>query len=567
MSKQLHTIGNNTAPDCPITKIKQTISALGFDIVEQSCSNPIDNIWSISISDKDCLQLRTNGSGRSYEEALIDALHSFLEKLTTHWFWANYFLGDEVANGKLVHFLNEKWVGINPDGAWPDKVLNSELHDLYNPIGELSPSTLIDMLSSNHKRGICCIPLREIDTNDEVLFPVNLIDNLYANNGIGSGNSKAEARTKALCKVLKNYVQFKVIAEGISLPDIPESILNQYANVQKYIYDIEQAGFSLLIKDASLNGNYPVVNVILLNPNNQSVCNSFASHPDFRLALEHCFSQLFLEKDLSQSDEHSEAGFDMDEISSPKNLEHQFNNSQGVTAWVSFSQTSEYEFSDWSEKYVKNNAAENHDHLCQLILAEGNDIFVTDYKESEIYTSRVIIPSMSEVFPVDDLVWENNNVGMYVREQILKKSKSNDECEQLIESLEDLDLDDDLLVTTLIGMPSDQDSIFHDLCVAELILLLALKVQDNERIQEGCEWILEYKKINQRRLKTYKCINIILQLDGMTNYGTVLEKLYTKEILNDALALIDGEDVFLLNSKWKNYCLLVKAYKKMLKIE
>jgi len=202
--------------------------------------------------------------------------------------------------------------------------------------------------------------------------------------------------------------------------------------------------------------------------------------------------------------------------------------------------------------------------LCNITPFKENDIFISDYYEFEIPSCRIIIPSISEIYPVEDLVWENNNAGIKVRHQILNKHKSITECEQLIENLEELDLDDEYLVSKLIGMPADSDSIFHDLSIAELILLLALKTQDNERIQEGCEWILHYQNLDQNRLKTYKCINTILQLDEMTNYAKVLERLYPRDILNDALGLIAGEDIFPLESKWKTHKSLITSYKKII---
>ena len=56
----------------------------------------------------------------------------------------------------------------------------------------------------------------------------------------------------------------------------------------------------------------------------------------------------------------------------------------------------------------------------------------------------------------------------------------------------------------------------------------------------------------------------ILQLDGMTQYAASLEKLYSRDILKDALALIDGEDVFPLKSNWKMHDLLINGYLKVI---
>jgi len=170
---------------------------------------------------------------------------------------------------------------------------------------------------------------------------------------------------------------------------------------------------------------------------------------------------------------------------------------------------------------------------------------------------------MSEINPIDDLVWENNNAGIDLREAILNEHKSAQECDDLIHQLEALNTDDRYPVSALIGMPADKDSIFADLCVTELITLLALKIQDNERIQEGCEWLIHFRQIDKKRLKTYQCINTLLQLEGMANYAVALEKLYGHETLNNALALIDGEDVFSLKSHWKMHKLLLDGYQKV----
>jgi len=330
---------------------------------------------------------------------------------------------------------------------------------------------------------------------------------------------------------------------------------------------MELAGYPLIVKDASLGGKYPVMALTLLNPQKQGVCVNFGAHPKFEVALEQVLTGLLQGRDLNQMDSFPEAGFDMDEIASPQNLETHFIDSSGIIAWNFLNDKSDYEFTDWDQQDSNSNTAEEFQQLCDMIHVDSNDIFISDHNEIDVYTCRIIVPSISEVYPKDDLVWENNNAGIDVRSQILKVDKTPEECEKLIEDLENLNLDDHYLVSVLIGMPSDADSIFQDLCIAEIITLLALKVQDNERIQEGCEWLLHFQQINQRRLKVYKCINTILQLDGMTNYGTALEKLFTRHILNDALALIDGEDVFPLVCDWEMHSLLIDGYKKIIKAQ
>jgi len=571
MTTQTHILGKDAALEDSIATLQQKLLNADFNILEQSYLNPIANVWSVHICDRDCPLLFSNGKGTSKKAALASALGEFVERLSTHYFWADCYLGDEISNSKFVHYPKEQWFKTNTNGSWPDGLLNGELGDelrnFYNPDGELDTNNLIDTNSYNRERGVCCIPYECVRTGETVNFPLSIIDNLYINNGMSAGNSVEEARVQALSEILERYVKFKIIAEGISLPNVPNEVLNRYPNIQASIREMELAGYPLIVKDASLGGKYPVMALTLLNPHKQGVCVNFGAHPKFEVALEQVLTGLLQGRDLNQMDSFPEAGFDMDEIASPQNLETHFIDSSGIIAWNFLNDKSDYEFTDWDQQDSNSNTAEEFQQLCDMIHVDSNDIFISDHNEIDVYTCRIIVPSISEVYPKDDLVWENNNAGIDVRSQILKVDKTPEECEKLIEDLENLNLDDHYLVSVLIGMPSDADSIFQDLCIAEIITLLALKVQDNERIQEGCEWLLHFQQINQRRLKVYKCINTILQLDGMTNYGTALEKLFTRHILNDALALIDGEDVFPLVCDWEMHSLLIDGYKKIIKAQ
>jgi len=566
MPSQTHIPGKDVALEDSIASMQKKLEALDFHILEQSWLHPVANIWSVDIRERDCPLLFANGKGASKKAALASALGEFFERLSTHYFWADFYLGDEIANSKFVHYKQEKWFDTNCHGSWPEGVLNDELQDFYNPDGELQANKLIDANSANSERGLCCLPYVCQSTQEPVYFPLNIIDNLYVSNGMSAGNTPEEARVQALSEIFERFVKFKIIAEGISLPDIPSSVIDRYPDIQAAIKEIEQAGYPLLVQDASLGGKYPVIAVTLLNPVDQGVVASFGAHPQFEVALTIALTELLQGRGLDKLNGFSEAGFDMDEVASPQNLETHFIDSSGIMSWNFLQNKPDYEFVDWGihqNADDSSNTAKEFEDLCDRVHQEGNDIYIADFQQLGMYSCRILVPGMSEIYPAEDLVWENNNVGIEVRNAILKQNKTAAECEALIEEIEDLNLDDHHSVAALLGLPVDEDSIFADLRLAELITLLALKVQDNERIKEGCEWLLHYKQINPRRLKVYQCINTLLQLDGMVNYADSLAKLYGKAVMNDALALIDGEDIFPLHSDWKMHDLLIEAYRKV----
>lgn len=563
MSNKTHILGKDAALEDSIASMQEKLTDIGFHIVERSWLNPVADVWSVHIHDSECQLLSSNGMGFSKNAALASALGEFFERLSTHYFWADFYLGDEISNSKFVHYANEKWFQPPENGDWPKGVLNEELQQFYNPDGELQFARLIDTNSANHERGICCLPYVCQRTQERSYFPVNIIENLYASNGMATGNTMTEARVQALSEIFERFVKFKIIAEGFSLPDVPNEVLEHYPKIQAGIKELEEAGFSLLVQDASLDGKYPVMAVTLLNPNNQGVIASFGAHPSFELALERAFSELLQGRVLDEMNGCCEAGFDLDEIASPRNLKTHFSDSSGIVSWNFLHREADFEFHDWNQQDKHSNTKKDFEDLCESIHADGNDIYIADHQELGIYCCRIIVPGMSEINPIDDLVWENNNAGIDLREAILNEHKSAQECDDLIHQLEALNTDDRYPVSALIGMPADKDSIFADLCVTELITLLALKIQDNERIQEGCEWLIHFRQIDEKRLKTYQCINTLLQLEGMVNYAVALEKLYGSEILNNALALIDGEDVFSLKSHWKMHKLLLDGYQKV----
>jgi ribosomal protein S12 methylthiotransferase accessory factor len=380
---------------------------------------------------------------------------------------------------------------------------------------------------------------------------------------MSAGNTPAEARVQALSEIFERYVKFKIIADGTCLPNVPDNVLARYPSIQAGIKELEEAGYPLLIQDASLGGRYPVMVVTLLNPNNQGVYASFGAHPKFEVALERALTELLQGRGLDALGGFAEAGFDLDEIGSPQNLETHFIDSSGIISWEYLKQKPDYEFSDWGSDSILEKTEDEFNWLCDRIHEEGNDIYISDYEELGVYACRILVPGMSEIYPPDDLVWENNNAGMDLRELILAPNKTAQDCENLIEKIEDINFDDQHPVAALIGLPADQDSIFADLRIAELITLLALKTQDSERVQEGCEWLMHFKQIDPQRLKTYQCIHTLMQLDGMSQYGESLKKLYGEKTLSDALSLIEGNDLFPLESDWKMHGLLIEGYKKL----
>ncbi len=530
--------GKDASLEHSIQTMQAGLARMGFDIEECTWLNPVDNVWSVHIRNRACPLMFTNGKGATRLAALASALGEYFERLACNYFWNHYYLGEAIANRPFAHYPRERWFPVS-DTVWPQTLLTPELHAFYNPEGSIPAEALIDMNTGHYERGICAIPYIRQRDNAEVFFPVNIISNLYVSNGMSAGNTPAEARAQALSEILERYVKFKVIAEGLCLPDVPEAVIARYPAIAAGIAGLRAAGFGVLVKDASLGGKYPVLCVTLLNPEDQGLFASFGAHPRFEIALERALTELLQGRALDALGGFPPPGLDLEEVASAPNIEIHFVDSSGIVHWQFLNEVPDYDFCDWQ---FSDSTAADYQWLCDCIHADEHDIYIADFDHLGVYACRILVPGMSEIYPVDDLEWENNSSGAVVRPAILNLAELDDEhCGQLLDILNELNLADEKPVAALIGLAPDADSLWADLRVGELKTLLALAIGDADAVLEGCEWIRQFEQLDAGRRRVYRCIATLLEMDDPNAYEEALVSLYGEETLDMATDLIDGE--------------------------
>ena len=537
--------GKDASLEHSIAGMQTRLAALGFELEECSWLNPVDNVWSVHVRNPACPLMFTNGKGATQLAARASALGEYFERLSCNYFWNHYYLGENIANGQFVHDPRERWFPVEGDD-WPAALLTPELQAFYNPEGSIPAEMLIDMNTGHYGRGICAIPYVRQRDGATVLFPVNIISNLYVSNGMSAGNTPNEARAQALSEIIERHVKFRVIAEGLCLPDVPEDVIARFPGIAAGIAGLRAAGFGILVKDASLGGRYPVLCVTLLNPRDQGVFASFGAHPRFEIALERALTELLQGRALDALDGFPPPGLDLDEVASAPNLEIHFVDSSGIVHWNFFREAGEFadfEFADWNFNALETGStADDYAWLSERIHADGHDIYIADFEHLGVYACRILVPGMSEIYPVDDLEWENNSAGAVVRPAILNLDQLDDDhCGQLLDILNEFNIADEKPVAALIGLAPDAGSIWADLRVGELKAMLALATGDTDAVLEGCEWIRQFGQIDAGRRRVYQCIATLLGLADPNACEDALLSLYGEETLDLASDLIDGE--------------------------
>ena len=213
--------GKDAALEDSIARFQQKLLDLGFDIEEASWLNPVPHVWSVHIRDKACALCFTNGKGATKKAALASALGEYFERLSTNYFFADFWLGDTIANGPFVHYPNEKWFPLTEDDEVPEGLLDARLRAFYDPDDQLTASMLVDLQSGNDERGVCGLPFTRQSDGETVYIPMNIVGNLYVSNGMSAGNTRNEARVQGLSEVFERHIKNRIIAESISLPEIP----------------------------------------------------------------------------------------------------------------------------------------------------------------------------------------------------------------------------------------------------------------------------------------------------------------------------------------------------------
>ena len=522
------------------------LADLGIEIEEASWLNPVPNVYSVHIRDKECGLMFTNGKGASRKACLASALGEYFERLSCNYFFADFYLGKEFASGEFVHYPDERWFPIGDDGM-PEELLDETLWDYYDPDRGLKPEQIFDTNSGKGERGICAVPYVRQRDQQTIWFPVNIIGNLYVSNGMSAGNNENEARVQGLSEVFERYVKNKIIAEGICLPEVPQDVIERFPKIKEAIDELKNHGYHLRVADASLGGRFPVMSVTLINPRDGSVFASFGAHPCFEVALERTVTELLQGRGLDQLDGFQPPSFDLDEVADHHNLETHFIDSSGLIAYDFFNNSPDFEFVDWDHDA---NTSNEFEYLCSVIHDMGHDIYIVDYNHLNVYSCRIIVPGMSDIYPVDDLVWSNNNDGALFREDILSlKNLSREQWLNVLSCLEEGGYNDVQRVAEFIGVAPDAGTAWASLRIGELKAMLCLAIQDYDQAIGWVDWCLHMDQLDDARIRHYRCLLALLEIKlhddrDYDHYRDSLELMYGTDTVNTGIDIIEGKELF-----------------------
>lgn len=530
-----------------IANMTAILQDLGMKIEIASWRNIVPHVWSLHLRDAASPLCFTNGKGSTKESALCSALGEFIERLNSNFFYNDQFFGEDIANSEFVHYPNEKWFKPGPSDKLPEGILDAHCLALYNPDDELRGSHLIDTNSGNRERGIVALPFVRQSDAEVVYFPSNLIENLFLSNGMSAGNTLVEAQVQCLSEIFERAVKKEIINSEITLPDVPRQVLEKYPNILQGIDALEAQGFPVLVKDASLGGEFPVMCVTLMNPRTGGVFASFGAHPSFEVALERSLTELLQGRSFEGLNDVPLPTFNSMAVTEPNNSVEHFVDSTGVVSWRFFSSSADYDFCEWN---FSGTTEEEAARLFGILSAMGKEVYVAVRNDLGAPACRILVPGYSEVYPVEDLIWDNTNKALDFREDILNLHTLNDEqLASLAERLEDSQVDEQTDIITLIGIEFDENTVWGQLTMLELKLLINLALQEHEQALERVESFLQFNDNTVERGLFYQAVRAVLEvlLDDtyeLDDYLFNFKRMFGEQVMEAVVGSVEGTTRF-----------------------
>ena len=540
-------LGKDLPLERTIANMSEVLADLGIKIEIASWRNLVPNVWSLHIRDAHSPMCFTNGKGASKESALASALGEYIERLNCNHFYNDQFWGEDIANAPFVHYPNERWFKPGPKDALPAGILDEYCLPIYNPDGELRASHLYDTNSGNVQRGICALPYVRQSDGAVVYFPSNLIDNLYLSNGMSAGNTLAEAQVQCLSEIFERAVKREILEGEIALPDVPPEVLAKYPGILAGIEALEKQGFPVLVKDASLGGVFPVMSVTLMNPRTGGVFASFGAHPSLEVALERSLTELLQGRSFEGLNDLPRPTFETGAVTEPNNFVEHFIDSSGVVSWRFFSAKADYAFVEWDfSGQGENSNADEAETLFGILEEMGKEVYMAVYDQLGATACRILVPGYSEIYPVEDLIWDNTNKALSFRADILNLHRLDDaSLEALLERLEESELDEYIDIITLIGIEFDENTVWGQLTILELKLLIHLALKQFEAAKERVEAFLQYNENTVERVLFYQALNVVLEvlLDDdleLDDYELNFRRMFGDARMDAVLGSVDG---------------------------
>lgn len=518
-----------------ISKMHTILSELNCGISFSQEKHPLPHCYSVNLTSVEAPNhIYSNGKGSLLEASNASALGEYIERLQTNNFFIDFHLPSR------LYYPDQVTFELGGD------YLSDELLEIYDVSGELSHEDLIDF-NSDYENKVVSLPFQKCFSNEKVYIPLNILSNLYVSNGLASGNTPNEAKVQALSEIFERYSKIEIIKNGYALPSYPDALIRSFPKLYQDLTTLRSFGFIVEVLDASLGGKYPVTAISLINPQNATLFVSFGAHPILEVSLERTMSELMQGRGLDNLDAFEVPTFDMNIVENSSNLESHFIDSNGKMGFGFLKATKDFVFSPW--QYIGEGSMDEYQFLEDIVKAMGKELYLREYTYLGFYSCQMLIPSISEVYPIDDLVYNNKNSGKFIRDMILNFQSYDPQ--EILEAIQPLE--ESLNMEKYIGVIFENN--FTMLEFKAQIHLLTGNTDEALELLEYGENKMGHLIVELLRMQEQ---NLLWE-----EYERALWDVYTKTIVEKALQIIQGKAYLIDVSLHLHYINMLAMYDKL----
>ena len=433
-------------PIVTITRIKQILKKSRIHVVEKWSSENEIGTFSLRLNIQNT-SIGSMGKGVTREYAAASAYAEFMERLQ------NQVLCRISINSSLVFMNRSKYFMFSDERYFSVEEMmrmdNSFFMSLYAQRGlENATSEQKKTLLKSYK-GVnkyyhhndddiySCVPYYSIVKQRVDYLPHPVIYAQYASNGMCAGNSLVEALCEGFFEIYERAIHFKIINQAPELPDIPEDVLAKYPSVYKmYKSVICHDEYSVVVKDCSFGGKYPVLGLLIIDKVHSSYGFKLGAHYDYQIALERIFTEATQCERLSRFSRLNPFSFSDDHLHNPKNSVVKFHIGGSSYPMKSLLFDSKDLYREPS--FIKVPCT-NEDMLKLIIsnfIKDGFDIYIRDVSYMGFPSYQIIIPGFSEMGVLNEMSLKSEE-SLYYATYLLNDpgriNKSN--CTHLIVAL------------------------------------------------------------------------------------------------------------------------------------
>jgi ribosomal protein S12 methylthiotransferase accessory factor len=168
------------------------------------------------------------------------------------------------------------------------------------------------------------------------------------------------------------------------------------------------------------------------------------------------------------------------------------------------------------------------------------------YDQLGAMACRILVPGYSEIYPIEDLIWDNSNKALLFRTDSLNLNRLDDaQLGALLERLENSELDEYGDIATLIGIEFDENTPWGQLTVLELKLLIQLALQRFEDALVMVGAFLQYNDNTIERRLFYQAVSAVLEilLDSelkLDDYIVNFRRMFGDQRMDAVLGSVEG---------------------------